>query len=105
MHAGWPRLDSTLALLSAHPGVHVDTGGLQSDRIVPRAGYYRYLQALVDSGFGKRIMFGSDFPDQVGMGIDAILEASFLSPNQKADILCNNAARFLRLDASICAAR
>lgn len=102
MHAGWPRTESMLALLYAHPNVYVDTGGLQSDRIVPRAGYYRHLQALVDNGFGKRIMFGSDFPDQIEMGIDAILSASFLTPEQQADILCNNAARFLRLDGDIC---
>jgi len=102
MHAGWPRTESMLALLYAHPNVYVDTGGLQSDRIVPRTGYYRHLQALVDNGFGKRVMFGSDFPDQIEMGIDAILAASFLTPEQKADILCNNAARFLRLDGSIC---
>jgi hypothetical protein len=102
MHAGWPRLESMIALLYAHPNVYVDTGGLQSDRIVPRAGYYQYLQRLVESGFGKRIMFGSDFPDQIEMGIDAILAAPFLTTEQKADILCNNAARFLRLDAGIC---
>jgi predicted TIM-barrel fold metal-dependent hydrolase len=47
-------------------------------------------------------MFGSDFPDQVGAGIDAILGADFLSGEQKSDILCNNAARFLRLNPSPC---
>jgi hypothetical protein len=102
MHAGWPRLESMLALLYAHPNVYVDTAGLQSNRIVPRAGYYRYLQRLVESGFGARIMFGSDFPDQIEMGIDAIMGADFLSAEQKTDILCNNAARFLRLGMSIC---
>ena len=91
-----------MALLYAHPHVYVDTGGLQSDRIVPRPGYYRYLKSLVEAGFGKRIMFASDFPEQVEMGIDAIVAADFLSAEQKADILCNNAARFLRLEMSIC---
>ena len=105
MHAGWPRLDSMMALLYAHPHVYVDTGGLQSDRIVPRAGYYRYLQALVENGFGRRVMFASDFPDQIEMGIDAIVRADFLSAEQKADILCNNAARFLRIEGSICEPR
>jgi Amidohydrolase len=102
MHAGWPRLESMIALLYAHPNVYVDTGGLHSDRIVPRAPYYRYLQSLVENGFGKRIMFASDFPDQIGMGIDAIRSATFLTREQKADILCNNAARFLRLNATLC---
>ena len=102
MHAGWPQVESMAALLYAHPNVYVDVAALSSERIVPRAGYYRHLRALVENGFAKRIMFGSDFPDQVGPGIEAILAAEFLTPEQKSDILCNNAARFLRLDVSVC---
>jgi hypothetical protein len=48
-------------------------------------------------------MFGSEFTDLFGAGVDAILAADFLSADQKADILCNNAARFLRLHNSVCA--
>jgi len=102
MHAGWPQLEPMMALLSAHPGVYVDVAALQDDRVVPRAGYYRHLRGLVDAGFAKRIMFGSDFPAQVGPGIDAIMAADFLTPEQKGDILCNNAMRFLRLKSSVC---
>jgi hypothetical protein len=104
MHAGWPRLEPMVALLYAHPRVYVDVAGLQSRSLVPRAAYYRHLSGLVEAGFSKRIMFGSDFPDQLSEGIDAIVSADFLSAEQKADILCNNAARFLRLDASVCRA-
>lgn len=103
MHAGWPQLDSMIALMHAHPNVYVDTAALQAPFITPRAGYYRHLRGLVDAGFGKRIMFGSDFKDQLRHGVDAIMTAEFLSAEQKADILCRNAARFLRLDADICA--
>jgi len=102
MHAGWPRLESMIALMSVHPGVYVDVAALQSEGFIPRPAYYRYLRGLVESGFAKRIMFGSDFPDQVGAGIDAILAADFLSGEQKSDILCDNAARFLRLSPSPC---
>jgi uncharacterized protein len=102
MHAGWPQVESMAALLYAHPNVYVDVAALSSERIVPRAGYYRHLRALVENGFATRIMFGSDFPDQVGPGIDAIQRADFLTAEQKADILCNNAARFLRLDGAVC---
>lgn len=103
MHAGWPQLESTLALLAVHPGVYVDVAALSSEQVVPRAAYYRHLRGLVDAGFAKRILFGSDFPDQVGPGVDAILAADFLNAAQKADILCGNAARFLRLRAAVCA--
>jgi len=102
MHAGWPRLESMIALLSVHPGVYVDVAALQSEAVMSHPAYYRYLRGLVESGFAKRIMFGSDFPDQAGAGIDAILNADFLSGEQKSDILCNNAARFLRLSPSPC---
>jgi hypothetical protein len=102
MHAGWPLSESMATLLYAHPNVYVDVAALSAERVVPRAGYYRHLRALVENGFAKRIMFGSDFPDQIGPGIDAILSADFLTAEQKADILCNNAARFLRLDVSLC---
>jgi uncharacterized protein len=33
------------------------------------------------------------------MGLEAIESATFLTPEQKRDILNNNAVRFLRLDA------
>jgi hypothetical protein len=102
MHAGYPRLEPMLALLYAHPNVYVDLAALQSTDIVPRAAYYRYLRELVEGGFAKRIMFGSDFPRQTAAGIDAVLAADFLSDEQKSDILCANAARFLRLRATTC---
>ena len=66
----------------------------------PRAQFYAELKRLVDAGFGKRIMFGSDpgpFPTAIGAAIKSIQEAPFLSAAQKRDILYNNAARFLRL--------
>jgi predicted TIM-barrel fold metal-dependent hydrolase len=102
MHAGWPQLESMIALLYAHPNVYVDVAALSAERLVPRPSYYGYLRGLIEAGFGKRIMFGSDFPDQFRPGVDAILAADFLSSEQKADILCNNAARILRLKPSIC---
>ena len=91
-----------IALLHAHPAVHVDVAALQAERLVTRAAYYRHLRGLVEAGFSNRIMFGSDFPDQLDEGIDAILNATFLSETQKADILCGNAARFLRLMPTAC---
>jgi predicted TIM-barrel fold metal-dependent hydrolase len=56
------------------------------------------LRGLVEQGMGKRILFGSD-DFQLGDCIESIESASFLTEEQKADILCGNAARFFRLDA------
>ena len=98
MHAGWPMLDDMLALMWAHPQVHVDTGALVF--ALPLAEFHRYLRRLVEAGFGKRVMFGSDqmnWPGAIGRSIDAIESAEFLTAEQKRDILYGNAARFLRL--------
>ena len=98
MHAGWPMLDDTLALLYTHPQVHVGVGVISY--VLPRAEFHRYLRRLVEAGFGNRIMFGSDqmiWPDTIRHAVAAIESADFLSEEQKRDILYNNAARFLRL--------
>lgn len=98
MHAGWPMLDDTLALLYAHPQVYVGVGVI--DYILPRPAFHRYLRRLVKAGFGNRIMFGSDqmvWPGAIEYAIESIESADFLSDSEKRDILYNNAARFLRL--------
>lgn len=98
MHAGWPMGDHMVALMLTHPSVYVDVGVI--DFAWPRAEFYSYLKRLVDAGFAKRIMFGSDqmvWPEAIDAAIASIRAAPFLSPVQKRDILYNNAARFLRL--------
>jgi hypothetical protein len=99
MHAAWPFADEMTYMLAMHPQLHVDVSVLQY--AIPRPAYYRYLQQLIDAGFGKRIMFGSDGSGRrLREGIDAIAAAPFLTPEQKRDILHDNAARFLRLPPS-----
>jgi predicted TIM-barrel fold metal-dependent hydrolase len=98
MHAGWPMLDDMLATLYTHPQLYVDLGVICY--MIPTKEFYYYLERLVNAGFGKRIMFGSDnmiWPQSIELGIQAINKAPFLSATQKRDILFNNAARFLRL--------
>jgi hypothetical protein len=97
MHAGWPMLDDLLAVLWAHPQVHVDVGAICF--ALSRNEFHRYLERIVDAGFASRVMFGSDqmnWPGVIEHGIEAIESAPFLTPAQKRDILYNNAARFLR---------
>lgn len=98
MHAGYPYLDDTIALLSIYPQVYVDIAVL--NWALPRAEFHRYFEALVVAGFGERILFGSDqmvWPEAIGMALDGVQSAPFLTPRQKRDILYWNAARFLRL--------
>jgi len=97
-HAGYPMLDDLLAVLYAHPQVYVDIGVIVY--ILPRAEFYRYLRTIVEAGYGKRVMFGSDqmvWPGVIERAVEVIEQAPFLNAEQKRDIYYNNAARFLRL--------
>jgi predicted TIM-barrel fold metal-dependent hydrolase len=99
MHGGWPYLEDTLAVLSTYPQVYLDLGYITWGQ--PRAEFHSYLGALVRAGFNKRLMFGSDqmyWPQAIGMAVDGIDSATFLTPAQKRDIFYNNAARFLKLE-------
>lgn len=100
MHAGYPFLEDTIAFLHAHPQVYVDVAEI--NWLIPRAEFHEYLRRLMQSGFGKRLMYGSDqmlWPEAIGRSIEAIETAPFLSEEEKRDIFYNNAARFLRLDS------
>src|SRR3546814_4667818 len=52
MHAGYPMLDELRALLFAHPQVYVDIGSIVYTE--PRPAFYRFLQGIVDAGYGER---------------------------------------------------
>jgi predicted TIM-barrel fold metal-dependent hydrolase len=98
MHAGWPYLQDTMAMLMLYPNVYADTGAL--DWLLPRPAFHDFLRQLVDAGFGNRIMFGSDhmfWPDGIGMAVEGIESASFLTDAQRRDIFYNNAVRFYKL--------
>jgi predicted TIM-barrel fold metal-dependent hydrolase len=98
MHAGMPMTDEMIMLMNAHPQVYVD---ISADNVgVPRPEFHHHLRRLVEAGYGKRIMYGSDqmvWPQTIEVAIEAITEADYLTAEQKRDILYNNAARFLRL--------
>lgn len=98
MHYGSPFIDDMIALMFSYPQVYVDVA--QNNWGFPRAHFYSQLRRLVDAGFSRRIMFGSDqmiWPQTIGLSIKTITDAPFLTARQKRDILYNNAARFLRL--------
>jgi predicted TIM-barrel fold metal-dependent hydrolase len=97
-HMGFPYFEEMIGILNVYPRVYVDTGAI--DWIERREAFASYLKALVTYGFEKRIMFGSDqmtWPEAIGLAVETIEKADFLTAEQKRDILYNNAARFLRL--------
>ena len=98
MHYGSPFVEQMIAMMFTYPNLYVDVAC--NDWAFPRAQFHDALKRMVDAGFGKRILFGSDqmyWPDAIGEAIEAIETAPFLDAEQKRDILYDNAARFLRL--------
>ena len=99
MHAGYPMIDNLLTLLQANSHVYVDVSGLIWSYPIKEVN--TYIQRIVDAGFEDRVMFGTDqmyWPKLMATSISVIQNADYLTPQQKRDILYNNASRFLRLD-------
>lgn len=101
MHAGYPMIDEMIALMGANAYVYVDLAGFIWS--YPLEEIHAYLRRLVQAGFGKRILYGTDlmiWPDLLETSIGVIESANYLSEEQKRDIFFNNAVRFFKLDAS-----
>ena len=102
MHAGWPYLQETKALMYVYPQVQADISVI--NWIIPRQEFHDYLQALVTAGLGDRLMFGSDqmiWPEAITLAVEGTDSAPFLSPAQKRAIFHDNAARFLKLEPAL----
>jgi predicted TIM-barrel fold metal-dependent hydrolase len=100
MHCGYPYGEETIALLMQYPQVNADLGAI--DWLLPRPAFHAYLRTLVEAGHAKRLMFGSDhmfWPDAIGLAIEAVESAPFLSEADKDDIFFNNAQAFYKLRA------
>lgn len=103
MHAGYPFLEEAIAVLHAHPQLYADLAVI--DWVLPRQEFHDYLRRLMqhtECGMPKRLLFGSDqmiWPEAIGVAVENIESADFLTAEQKRDIFYNNAARFLRLSS------
>ncbi len=98
MHGGWPYTEDVKALMYAHPNVYVDIAVL--NWILPQEELNSYLKSLINSGFGDRILFGTDqmvWPETIDVAVESVHNAEFLTLEQKENIFYNNAARLLGL--------
>ena len=98
-HAGWPYITETIAMMYMYENLYVDIGVLTW--ALPVEVLHAILKQLIDAGFGKRIMFGSDqmiWTGAISMAVDNLRNVPFLSNEQKRDILYHNAKRFFELD-------
>lgn len=98
MHAGWPYIDETKAMMYIYPDLYADVGVLAW--ALTREAFYSALRELVDAGFENRLLFGTDqmlWPGALGLAVETVDAAPFLSDEQKRAIFYENAARFLNL--------
>lgn len=101
MHAGYPMLEEMIALMGANAYVYLDISGFIWSYPLDEIHYY--IKRLVQAGFGKRIIYGTDFmmwPKLFETSMGVIENAQYLSEEQKRDIMFNNAVRFFRMDKS-----
>ena len=99
MHAGYPFLEDVIAIMLVYRNVYADLSRMNWASAT-RIAFHDYLKSLIDAGLGDRLMFGSDglgLPEAIGLAIEGINSAEFLTEKQKRDIFYNNAATFLRL--------
>lgn len=100
MHAGWPFISETIALLYHHPRVYADLGVLQW--AIPRPSFRGAVRQLVEAGYADRLMLGSDSGiEPLRGGMLALDSMEFLTADQRRGIRCRNAARFYRLDSIV----
>jgi len=101
MHAGMTLYpDELLAMFMYFPNLYADISSLTWYNDLVKESLKDFLIKTMRCGFGDRIMFGSDemtWPSSIGLAIDYINNAVFLTEKQKRDILYNNAARYLKL--------
>lgn len=98
MHAGWPYLEDLKALMFAHPQLYVEISAI--NWLLPEEEFSNYLKGLIDAGYGKRILYGTDqmeWPEIFDDAYAGINSIAFLTDEQKADIFYHNAAHFLEL--------
>ena len=98
MHGGEPFHQESLAMMSMYPQLYMDIGAIVW--LMPRPAGHGLLRELIAQGLEKRIMFGTDemaWPDAIGVAVQNVDSADFLTPEQKADIFYGNAARFFRI--------
>jgi len=98
MHAGFPWLQETKAIMNVYPQVYADIAAI--DWLRPLPDFYSYLKSLVDAGLSKRLMYGSDqmfWEDAIPLSIKNVENAPFLTEEQKQDIFYNNAAKFYNI--------
>jgi uncharacterized protein len=103
MHAGgedWP--EHGLRLMAYYPQLYTDIAVMLWVEPNTQRFITEFLKNAKHAGYLNRVMFGSDqmiWPDAIERSIRFLNSLSFLTKQDKEDILYNNAAKFLRFNS------
>src|SRR5512136_1739338 len=95
-HLSFPFTEQAAYMLLSHSNVYLDVAVV--NWYLGRAGFHRLLKQVIDLVGPDKILFGSDqmnVPQVMPSGVSAILEAPFLSEEDKRKILGENARKLL----------
>ncbi len=100
MHSGESYYENALRLMAYYPQLYSDLGVLLWVEPMDQRYARLFLKAAKDSGYLHKVMFGSDqmtWPYAIEKSIKFLNSLTFLTKQDKEDILYNNAAKFLKL--------
>lgn len=99
MHMSWPFFDEGLYMLSTYPNVYMETSvavWLLGDEL-----FNRLLKEAVATAGSDKILFGTlqmAWPELIGQSVQTIRQAPYLTPDEKNDILWNNAIQMFKIE-------
>ena len=100
MHSGESYYENALRLMAYYPQLYSDLGVLLWVEPMDQRYARLFLKAAKESGYLNKVMFGSDqmtWPYAIEKSIRFLNSLSFLTKQDKEDILYNNAVRFLNM--------
>lgn len=99
MHMGWPFFDEALYILGTYPNVYMETSvaiWLLNEEL-----FNRLLKESVETAGSDKIMFGTlqmAWPDAIGRSVETILNADYLTKDDKKAILWENSTRLFGIN-------
>lgn len=100
MHAGGQYFNEMVTMMTMYPQLYVDVSPYTWLEAGNDALLDRFLKLAKEQEVLDRVMFGSDqmrWPEAIEMAVRRVKSIDYLSDGEKAGILYDNAARFLRL--------
>lgn len=101
MHAGGQYFNEMVTMMTMYPQLYVDISPYTWLDAGNDALLDRFLRLAKEQNVLDRVMFGSDqmrWPEAIGAAVQRVKSLDYLTEKEKAKILYDNAARFLRLD-------